>query len=244
MQLMNKLYENITLSLNYLNQLIKLRLQAHLSKEVQTSPFLLPRLTMIPDENPLHQFLLQHQLEIEEYIILLLALTPHLQPSFFDSIIQEYLPQGGDLPEIGGIKGSNHRGMLPTGETAQFILAGSDLNKRLEIQQLLLVDSTLIKQSIISLETVKEGEPVMSGRLIISEEWLNKIVFGKNESPKFGPDFPAKKLSTEMNWDDLVLNGYTHSQITDIQIWLQHNAIVMQDEVLQKKVKPGYRVLF
>src|SRR3954453_11049583 len=101
----SKLYENITLSLDYLHQVIKLRLQAHFSKEVQTATFLLPRLTMIPDENPLHQFLLQHQLEIEEYIILLLAITPHLQPNFFDNIIQEYMPQGGDFAEIGGIKG-------------------------------------------------------------------------------------------------------------------------------------------
>ena len=39
----------------------------------------------------------------------------------------EYLPEGGDFPEFGGVRATNQRGILPTGETAQFILAGHDL---------------------------------------------------------------------------------------------------------------------
>src|SRR4030095_1955448 len=67
---------------------------------------------------------------VDEWVILMLALVPHVQPNFFESIITEHLPSGGDFPEFGGVKGSNHRSMLPTGETAQFILAGNDIEKR------------------------------------------------------------------------------------------------------------------
>src|SRR6478672_5397401 len=155
-------YDNIISLLRFLSELVHRRLLESFTKEAH-QPFTYPELQLESNNSAVYELVVQYQLIIEEIAILLIALAPHLQPNFFDYIIQEYMPQGGDFLEIGGIKGSNHRGMLPTGETAQFILAGRDLNKRIEIQQLLLGNSTLIRQNIISLETVKEGEPIMSG---------------------------------------------------------------------------------
>lgn len=203
----------------------------------------MPAFDIKKDDSPIHLFT-EYSLNPAEFTILLLSLAPHVQPNFLGQMVQNYLPQGGEFAEIGGVKGTNHRGMLPTGETAQFILAGNDLQKRLQVHQMLLGDSTLVKQHILSIEKLKEGEPVMSGRLIITEEWLDKILFGKNELPRFSTDFPGKKITTAMGWDDLVLNNHTLSQIDDISTWMQHNTTLMRDEVLQKKIKPGYRVLF
>jgi hypothetical protein len=59
----------------------------------------------------------------DEAVILLLALVPHVLPHFFDDLIKEVHPEGGEFPELGGVRLENHRGMLPTGETAQYILA-------------------------------------------------------------------------------------------------------------------------
>ena len=98
-------------------------------KKEETTDFSLLHLTIENNEKPFNKFIARYQLRIEEYIILLLALLPHIQPNFLDSIIQQYLPSGGDFPEIGGVKGSNYRGTLPTGETALFILAGNDVKK-------------------------------------------------------------------------------------------------------------------
>ena len=179
----------------------------------------------------------------DECMLFLVAFIPHLYPSFYDEIIKEAMPQGGEFPEFGGVRGSNHRGLLPTGETAQFILAGNDLSKRITVQQL-LTDDILIKQGILSIEPVKDGEPLMSGRIIPDGEWLNKVLTGNETVPKFSPDFPAKRISTAMTWDDLVLNQYTQNQLNEIMIWVQHNNNLMQDEVLKRKVKPGYRALF
>jgi len=179
----------------------------------------------------------------DESLLFLIVYIPHIYPDFYDSIIKGALPQGGDFAEFGGVRGSNHRGLLPTGETAQFILAGNDIPQRLLVQQL-LTEGTLVKQDIISLETVKEGEPIMSGRLILNQEWINRIISGAEVAQKFSPDFPAKKISTAMTWDDLVLNNYTQAQLNDIITWVAHNETLMQDEVLKRKIKPGYRALF
>ncbi|MCR8557634.1 ATP-binding protein [Mucilaginibacter sp. BJC16-A38] len=183
------------------------------------------------------------QLAPQESIILLIALIPHIYPNFYDEVIKEAMPQGGDFPEFGGVRGSNHRGLLPTGETAQFILAGSDLTKRTVIQHF-LTEGIMVRQLVLSLEAVKEGEPLMSGRIIINHEWVNRLLTGNEVAPKFGPEFPAKKITTAMTWDDLVLNSHTQNQLNDIVIWVKHNETLMQDAVMKRKIKPGYKALF
>jgi AAA+ superfamily predicted ATPase len=180
----------------------------------------------------------------DEYIAFLMALAPHVFPSFFEKLIQEFLPDGGDFSEFGGVKGSNHRGVLPTGETVQFILAGDDLEKRLKVQEIFRENGNLFSQNILWLESVREGEPMMSGRLIMAEEWIEKVLFGRDYAPRFGLDFPARKISTKMTWDDVVLHPRTQQQIKHISIWLEHHKTMMADSNLQRRVKPGYRVLF
>lgn len=180
----------------------------------------------------------------EEWIVLMLALVPHIQTNFFESIILEHLPNGGDFPEFGGVKATNHRGMLPTGETVQFILAGNQIEKRLQVQQLFAEEHLFFKQGILWLEPVKEGEPAMSGRIILAQEWIEKLIFGKESAPRFGLDFPAKHITTSMLWDDVVLHPRTSQQVTDISNWLEYHHKLDDDENLRRKIKPGYRVLF
>ncbi|MEO8962991.1 MAG: ATP-binding protein [Ginsengibacter sp.] len=222
---------------------MKRRLDDHFNKE-EGKEFEFPAIAIEQEDAPLSYFIINHQLNIEEYIILLLALMPHIQPNFLDAFIQQYLPGGGDFPEFGGVRSGNNRGMIPTGETALFILADNDLEKRLHLQQVFLKEHFFYKEKILWLEDVKEGEPAMSGRLILSTEWLDKILFGKEKAPAFSTEFPAKKITTEMNWNDLVLNSYTLSQINDIKDWIEHNAQTLKDEVLKRKLKPGYRAMF
>jgi AAA+ superfamily predicted ATPase len=179
----------------------------------------------------------------EEMIILLIALVPHVQPNFFESLISEFLPNGGDFTEFGGVKGVNHRGMLPTGETVLFLMAGNDFSKRLELQELFRESGTLYRQSLVWLETVRDGEPVMSGRLIVPQEWIDRILFNRSYEPRFGMDFPARKITTAMTWDDVVLHPRTQQQIEHISTWLEYHHLLKSDENLRRKVKPGYRVL-
>jgi hypothetical protein len=199
---------------------------------------------MIKDSEWSAEFKGKTGLSDDEYIAFLMALAPHVFPSFFESLIQEFLPEGGEFSEFGGVKGSNHRGVLPTGETVQFILAGDDLEKRLKVQEIFRESGTLFNQNILWLEGVKEGEPMMSGRLILAEEWIEKVLFGRDYAPRFGLDFPARRISTRMEWDDVVLHPRTRQQIHHISIWLEHHQTMMNDANLSRKIRPGYRVLF
>jgi AAA+ superfamily predicted ATPase len=236
-------YSNIIYALKYLDEIFHQRLDIFFGKSDETS-FAIPELQPVNDDTEFYKLLSRKDLTAEEKIIFLIAFAPHVQPAFFDNIIQQYLTSGGDFAEIGGIKGLNQRSMLPTGETVQFILAGNDIKGRLDIQQYLLGESALIKEGILQLENVKEGEPLMSGKIILTEDHLIPILTNKETEIKFGSDFPAKKITTKMTWDDAVLNESTVNQINDITIWMQHNNKLLEDEKMKRKIKPGYRVLF
>jgi len=183
-------------------------------------------------------------LSYAEKVVFLLALTPHLQPGFWENIILEVLPHGGDFPELGGVKGSQHRGMLPTGETAQFIVAGLDTAARLAMQQIFDTHHYFHDQNMLWLEDVRESEPLMSGRLIVSQDWLEKAVFGREIPPRFSPEFPAKLTTTRMVWGDLVLHPFTADRVEDLKRWMQFHTVLENDANLSRRIQVGYRVLF
>jgi len=184
------------------------------------------------------------KLNTDEKIILFISLVPHFYPEYFNNIIHEFLPQGGDFPEFGGVRGTNHRGILPTGETVQFILAGKDIARRLAVQEIFDETHPFFQYDILWLEQVKEGEPFMSGRIIVSQEWEERILKEKELKPRFSYDFPAKLTTTKMKWDDVVLHPYTHEQIDDIKRWIKFHEVLYADENLSRKLNRGYRVLF
>jgi AAA+ superfamily predicted ATPase len=232
---------SIETSVNDLKQIITHRLSSHINQNnIDLQEWINNSNVLLKEE--ISNFL--HFKNGEEWIIFMLALVPHIQPNFYESIIQEHMPGGGDFPEFGGVKGTNHRGMLPTGETAQFILAGVSIPDRLSVHKYFTEDHFFFKQNILWLEPVKEGEPTMSGRIIMGQDWVDKILLDKETIPRFGLDFPAKKITTNMVWEDVVLNQQTLKQVEEISNWLQHHHLYYKDENLKRKIRPGFRVLF
>ncbi|MCC5905116.1 MAG: ATP-binding protein [Balneolaceae bacterium] len=194
-------------------------------------------------DNPIGKIVRREKLNGEEQLLLSIVLMPHLDPDFFSGIIQRFLPNGGNLPIFGCVKGKHHRGFIPTGETAIFIIAGTDLKKRLEVAAL-LKSSRLINKGILSVEPVEDGEPEISGKLVLSKEYAELFLTGKVSLPSFSPDFPAQKIDTEQEWDDLVLTDEVIAQIEELKSWIEHNDRLMNEWGMRKKLKPGYRVLF
>jgi AAA+ superfamily predicted ATPase len=183
-------------------------------------------------------------LTTDEYVLVLLSLVPHLRPDLFARLIGHYLPEGGELPAFGGVRGEHHRGVLPTGETAQFVLAGDDLAKRLEVRRLLSSEHWFARRHVLWLDPVREGEPVMSGRLILDPEIVERVTTGTVSLPRFSTDFPAEHIETQMEWEDVVLHPDTRRQIEEIEHWIRFNDTVLDDWGMRKRVKPGYRALF
>ncbi len=179
-----------------------------------------------------------------ETIILLTALSAHVQPAIFDNAIQQYMPKGGEFAEFGGVKGSNTRYMLPTGDTVLFLLAGADVAKRKQVLGYFISSHWFAAENVLTIESVKEGEPRMSGRIILHQEYVDLFTTGIVSKPAFSPEFPAKEVTTKMEWTDLVIPQKTAQQITDIKTWLHHNDHFLKEWSMERMIKPGYRALF
>ncbi len=192
----------------------------------------------------LARFISDQALSHEETIVLLLAITPHLSPDFLVNTVSDEFPGGTDLPIFGGVKGKNHRGIIPTGETIQFLLGGTDVQSRIDCLHLFSEDSKLIQQNIVYLDSVGAGEPLMSGRLLMVPDALHLLTTGVVPPPKLSTEFPAQRLKTQLTWEDLVLNEKTMEHIRELEIWLQYHHTLMEDWGMKNRIKDGYRVLF
>ena len=236
---------NLHFALDYLRKVLKTRLGIHFNQNGNGEEAVeLPSLGFYDDGSVFSQFIVENQPSFEEYVILLLALAPHVQPNFLGKAIKEALPESGDFSEMGGIKDSHHRGFLPTGETALFLLAGEDLERRFEIQNLFSTDHWFYKKQVLYLDSPKEADLFFSGRIILQKEFVEQFTIGTTSTPPLSTSFPAQEIATDLEWDDLVLPGRTMQQIDELKWWMEHNHTLMKDWGMARKLKPGYRALF
>ncbi|MGH2645736.1 MAG: ATP-binding protein, partial [Chitinophagaceae bacterium] len=183
-------------------------------------------------------------MSITERIILVLALAPHLQPHLLDVFFIKNIDYDRGFTEFGGIKGQNHGGFLPTGETVAFILAANDLEKRFLLLELFGEDHFFHTFNILKLIPSQVEEPFLSGVLSLSPEYLSYFTLGVSHKPDFSINFPAKRIFTGMDWGDLVLEENTLEGIAEIRDWLEFGDILLDEWGMRKKLKPGFRSLF
>jgi ATPase family associated with various cellular activities (AAA) len=185
-----------------------------------------------------------YNLNFYERFVLMLAVVPHLRPQLLDVFFVKNGNVDRGFTEFGGVKGNAHGGFLPTGETALFILAGEDLRLRFTLQYLFDPDHFFAQHALLRLEPAQGFDPFLSGILSVSREIIDFITLGHARRPNFDKDFPARRINTPMEWEDLVLDNLVMDQIDEIKAWIEHEHTIMQDWGMSKKLKPGYRSLF
>lgn len=229
-----------------LHDYLEHRINARLSQELSNKK--LPEKELdLSGEDAVTAFIKTHKLSPDEVVILLLTLIPYLQPNFLDTVLSKFLSKTstiGDFIEFGSVKGKNYRGIIPTGETALYILAGNNIEERTKYIRFIQSESKLFKEGIISMGKVPLGEPPMSGKLFLDEEYVSLFTTGIVSKPKLSASFPASLIETSLSWEDLILKPETLKEVKEIQTWLQCNDVLLNDWGMKDKIKPGYRVLF
>lgn len=183
-------------------------------------------------------------MSFDERLVLMLALVPHIRPQLLDTLLINNKGLGRSFTEFGGWTGKHHSGFQPTGETAAFMLAGSDLTKRFETLRLFDPDHFFATRGILRIDHPAAGEPFFSGALLLSAEYLTLLTSGASHKPDFSISFPAKRVTTRLQWEELVLAPDVFEEVENIKTWLQHESTIMDEWGLGKSLKPGYRSLF
>lgn len=197
----------------------------------------------LPEENGWEE-ICGTPLTFDEYVVILLALMPYLCPQLLDIFFVQNKNFDRPYTEFGGWKGLSHGGFLPTGETAAFILSGENLEKRREVVRMFSRDQWFYQENILRLEGQGEGEPFLSGQLRISDELLSRL-FGEEEyKPDYSLRFPAKRITTALEWEELVVDYQVAAELEKINTWIDGQGVILEDWGLKRYLKPGYRALF
>jgi hypothetical protein len=233
--------------LEWLARVLQARLTAYFADPSRSPP--LPADKLPPpapgaQTSPYGRFLAQHGILPEERLVLLLALAPHLRPQLLDVLLTRNEATQRGFTEFGGAPGSAAGAFLPSGETAVFLLAGDDLAARFTAARLLDPVGRLARLDLLHLSATPPGEPVLGGALQISRRFLGLVMQGRESGPSFDTHFPARPVTTDMRWDELVLPEATLVQIEEIRNWLQHGDTLLHDWGMGHKLRPGFTSLF
>jgi AAA+ superfamily predicted ATPase len=189
--------------------------------------------------------ILNHPVTHTEGFILLASLVPHVLPHFYDSIIDDIFPEGGQLVALGGVRdGNNYRAFMPTGETIQYLLAKDDIAQRLLLQHYFEPSHWFYKNKILRLETYKEGMPFMSGKIIMTPSIVHQLLFGSSYIPPFSTEFPLQQIHTLLKWDDLSVNDEIKEQLNHIIMWLEYKSKLYKDKNFNRFINQGFKALF
>ncbi len=187
-------------------------------------------------------FTKEHALSFEERLVLIMALVPHIKPQCLDVFLIKNQNLNCEFSEFGGIRSTDRPGFLPTLETACFVLGGGALESRFQFMSKLHKESILYHLGILEYNADKAFG--LRQELRVSQEYLSWFTTGNRQLPEYSSNFPAKEISTQLNWEDLILESKVKEDLAEIKDWLVYSETILDDWKLNKQLKNGYRVLF
>lgn len=226
---------NLQRALDYLWQLMQARLDANINDGALSTE----ALQLADDGSFISAFFNHNRPSLDETALILLALQAHIMPSFFDKLFED-LHDDISVLDFGGCRDNPQQRFYPTGETALYLLAAHDQERRLDVIKLFSSHSWLAK--VLSVATTESS--YFDGRILLQDDYVQLFTKGHIDSPIFGKSFPAQRLETDLTWDDLVLTDKVKSNIADIRLWVEKNHVLRNDWGMAAKFKPGYAALF
>lgn len=231
--------------INWLSEVISIRLRPYMDPGAELADISEVEPPELTGSLTAYESILRHyDTTFYERLVLILALCPHVKPNALDVFFTRNALYDRGFTEFGGIKGINHGGFLPTAETAMFLLTGGDIGQRFAFSYLFDPDHYMYRHNILKLIPSAGDEPFMSSQLTVSREYLGYLLTGETQKPDYSASFPAKRISTRLDWEDLVLDQRVLEEIEEINTWIEHEHTLLDEWGLERAVKPGYRALF
>ncbi|MGA9995880.1 MAG: ATP-binding protein [Pyrinomonadaceae bacterium] len=231
--------------ISWFREIMELRFKLHAEGVSESNPLNeIEPPTLSNSEAPYAGIVRRFNMGRPERLVLILSYIPHVRPDVLDPFFIQNQSVQRRFTEFGGVTGLSHGGFLPTGETAMFLLAGDSIEERLRFHHLFRHDHHFYKENILRLDHRHQEEPLLSSTLHLTQEYLERLTTGGSFHPPFSPEFPAQRITTMYEWDDLVLDSLTRQEIEDIAAWIRHEDTLMNEWMLKKRIKPGFRSLF
>jgi hypothetical protein len=186
----------------------------------------------------------EFRLDQLQRLVLILSLCPYFKPDLTNRFLAQKDEMGMIATEIGGYLGKAYRGFLPTVQTALFLLSGNQLVEHVSYLDFFMPGSNITASHLLKIIHAEPQEPFICSLLSPTHELLQSLVTGKAMHPAFSSEFPAQRITTGMEWDDLVLNDTTLDEVYDVIHWIKYSKQLMSNKDFARKNMPGYRCLF
>jgi len=184
------------------------------------------------------------QLTKLDRLALAIAIAPHFKPEVLDIFFGKNRLYDRGFTEFGGMVDKNHPGFLPTGQTFYFLATCVHPELRHKAIKLLQSDHPLMKEQVLLLTETETGIPLHNGILALGKAWYHYFLTGNELPQENTPSFPAQKITTSLDWKDIVLDNEILEEVMELKTWAEHGDTLLYDWGLEKQLKPGYRALF
>ena len=186
----------------------------------------------------------EHRLNDTQQLLLAACLAPYSVPGLYYTLAIETLSEKNNAL---GLVNDQHTAILyPTVQTLLFILNGASgesctgtatsiLNDR-------IFENGLLQAGALPNLIIKNN--LLNHVVSVGDDFLNYFFTGEDGTPGFSASFPARKITTGLNWKDLVLDAATLAQVREITSWHKHKNVVLNQWNLNKMLNPGYKLLF
>lgn len=230
--------------LDWLRELIVGRIARHFGRDLEVRTSTQPKAPEPERKSSLGTLVEHYDLDDDARGVLALAAAAHMRPRLLDAFTVPNEEVARPYAEFGGVVDPSRGGFQPTFETALFLLAGEDLDRRFRLLDSLDTDHPLFAHDVLFLDRGDERDPIGSAVLRASRDTLDFLMFGRARPPEFSVAFPARRLRTSLTWKDLVLPPTTLTQLLEIRAWLEHGRTLLDDWQLRKRTTAGFKSLF
>lgn len=197
---------------------------------------------LAPETCPMARAVTEAGLPPEGRILLALALAPLLRPEALDPFLTRNPATERVFSEF-CIPARPDGTVQPSLGTAMFLLADPEEGDRRAALELLGTDSPLVRGGFLlplrGLDTQS-----LHALIELAPQFLGRKLLGTRHRPEFRPDFPAKRLTTRMGWEDLILPERTLHELEEVLAWTTHGAALLAMPGIGRLIMPGYRSLF
>lgn len=226
---------------SWLKKIINLRFECFFNTETEQHSIdeLTPPIVGI--DTAYEQYLLDHQLGLNERVVIAMALASTLKPEIFNLFHIENKVTGKNYSEFGGTLQSNS--FIPTYRTSAFLLNDEPQALPLSIYQLFEQDHPFTTHGIVSFSEVN-FQNRLDTVIKLSLETEYYLLTGKLYKAEFNADFPAQEISTTLGWNDLVISDQINHELNELLDWFDYEKLLNEHEHYSKWIKKGYRALF
>ncbi len=228
----------VATEISWLEQVIEARLTHFF--EGATDELNMPVPPQHPTNTVLGALIASTQLSRDARLVLALSLAPHVNSAVLDpfyvknSAIDRAFSQFGGHPDASAA-------FVPTVETALFLIAGTGTRARIAAMRLFEPDHPLRTRAGV---TLTQNHPGQASRLDLPIHRVIALCDGAPPRPDFTPTFPARRLTTKLTWDDLILPASIRDQLEHMLAWMNNREQLLDDWGLSRLVGRGFKALF